>query len=177
MHFAKKTRGAWHNVKYLGQYLKRPPISVSQLKHYSGDTVIHHYYDYHSQQYRRQTLTQKEMIRRYVSHIPARHFKMIRYYGFLANRKRGRLLPKVYDVLDMIHPNVSEKPAFAALIKGFLNTDPYQCILCRNRLRFMSAEKGIHATTLLSEDGIKWSKNDGYKLQPRVSVPIISVFG
>jgi len=32
-----------------------------------------------------------------------------------------------------------------------LNTDPYQCILCGNRLRFMSAEKGIHAVTLLSE--------------------------
>ncbi|WGM08119.1 hypothetical protein QE197_20140 (plasmid) [Arsenophonus nasoniae] len=26
-----------------------------------------------------------------------------------------------------------------------------QCILCGNRLRFMSAEKGIHAVTLLSE--------------------------
>ncbi|MEY0079415.1 transposase, partial [Providencia rettgeri] len=25
------------------------------------------------------TLSQEEMIRRYVSHIPARHFKMIRY--------------------------------------------------------------------------------------------------
>ncbi|QBY45950.1 Putative transposase (plasmid) [Arsenophonus nasoniae] len=82
VHFAKKTRGAWHNVKYLGRYLKRPPISASQLKHYSGGTVVHHYYDHHSQQYRRQTLSQEEMIRRYVSHIPARHFKMIRYYGF-----------------------------------------------------------------------------------------------
>ncbi|WGM07596.1 transposase [Arsenophonus nasoniae] len=91
------------------------------------------------------------MIRRYVSHIPARHFKMIRYYGFLANRKRGCLLPKVYEALDMISPNVPEKPGFGALIKGFLNTDPYQCILCGNRLRFMSAEKGIHAVTLLSE--------------------------
>ncbi|MEY0878493.1 transposase [Providencia manganoxydans] len=101
--------------------------------------------------YRVKSLSQKEMIRRYVSHFPVRHFKIIRYYGFLANRKRGSLLQKVYDALDMIHPNVPEKPCFAALMKGFLNTDPYQCILCRNRLRFMSAEKGIHAATLLSE--------------------------
>nr|WP_272539665.1 transposase [Providencia sp. PROV197] len=64
------------------------------------------------------------MIRRYVNHIPAQHFKMIRYYGFLANRKHGRLLPKVYDTLDMLHSNVPEKPSFAALIKGFLNTAP-----------------------------------------------------
>ncbi|ENT9331026.1 transposase [Salmonella enterica subsp. enterica serovar Thompson] len=26
VHFAKKTRGAWHSVKYLGRYLKRPPV-------------------------------------------------------------------------------------------------------------------------------------------------------
>ncbi|MEX9996895.1 IS91 family transposase [Providencia vermicola] len=150
LHFAKKTRGAWHNVKYLGRYLKRPPISASQLKHYSGGAVVHHYYDHHNQQHRRQILSQEEMIRRYVSHIPARHFKMIRYYGFLANRKRGSLLPKVYNALDMIAPSIPDKPGFAALTKGFLNTDPYQCILCGNRLRFMSAEKGIHATELLS---------------------------
>ena len=34
---------------------------------------------------------------------------MIRYYGFLANRKRGDLLPKVYDGLDMISPSVPGK--------------------------------------------------------------------
>ncbi|NJD85824.1 hypothetical protein EWM60_13325, partial [Candidatus Erwinia dacicola] len=28
-------------------------------------------------------------IGRYISHVPARHFKMVRYFGFLANRKRG----------------------------------------------------------------------------------------
>jgi hypothetical protein len=158
LHFAKKTRGAWHNVKYLGRYLKRPPISASQLKHYRGGAVVHHYYDHHSQQHRRQTLSQEEMIRRYVSHIPARYFKMIRYYGFLANRKRANLLPKVYDALDMVSPTVPEKPGFATLIKGFLNTDPYQCILCGNRLRFMSAEKGTHATELLSARRDKMAK-------------------
>ncbi|MFS1538331.1 MAG: transposase [Candidatus Phlomobacter fragariae] len=31
VHFAKKTRGAWRNVKYIGRYLKRPPISAAKL--------------------------------------------------------------------------------------------------------------------------------------------------
>ncbi|MBQ0211497.1 transposase [Providencia rettgeri] len=95
------------------------------------------------------------MIRRYVSHIPARHFKMIRYYGFLANRKRSSLLPKVYDASDMIHPNDPEKSGFSALIKGFLNTDPYQYILCGNRLRFMSAEKIYTQSRYCLKGGIK----------------------
>lgn len=30
-----------------------------------------------------------EMLGRYISHIPAKHFKMVRYYGFLSNRKRA----------------------------------------------------------------------------------------
>nr|WP_272657165.1 hypothetical protein [Providencia sp. PROV157] len=58
----------------------------------------------------------------------------------------------------MNHPNEPEKLGFAVLIKGFLNTDPYQCILCGNRLRFMSAEKEIHAVTLLSERRDKMAK-------------------
>ncbi|MGP1924312.1 MAG: hypothetical protein ACTS73_05275 [Arsenophonus sp. NEOnobi-MAG3] len=35
------------------------------------------------------------MIRRYISYIPMRHLKMVRYYSFLLNHKRGTLLPKV----------------------------------------------------------------------------------
>ncbi|AIA48142.1 transposase [Serratia sp. FS14] len=41
------------------------------------------------------------MIGRYISHVLAKHFKMVRYYGFLSNRKHGELLPKVCDALQM----------------------------------------------------------------------------
>lgn len=88
------------------------------------------------------------MIGRYISHIPAKHFKMVRYYGFLSNRKRGELLPKVYEALQMEKP---EQPGFAALMKAFLRTDPYKCILCGNRLRFVSAQAGRQATELVAE--------------------------
>lgn len=151
VHFAKKTRGAWHSVKYLGRYLKRPPVSASKLRHYSGGAVVHHYYDHRTQQHRQQTLTQEEMIGRYISHVPAKHFKMVRYYGFLSNRKRGSLLPKVYEALNMAARKKPEKPGYASLMKGFLRTDPYKCILCGDRLRFTSAQAGKHATELLSE--------------------------
>ncbi len=129
VHFAKKTRGAWRSVKYLGRYLKRPPVAASQLRHYRGGAVVHQYYDHRTQQHKRQKISQEEMLQRYVSHIPARHFKMVRYYGFLANRKRGSLLPKVYDALAMTVREKPKRPGFAVLMKGFLGTDPYQCIL------------------------------------------------
>lgn len=69
VHFAKKTRGAWRSVKYLGRYLKRPPVSAAKLRHYSGGAVVHNYYDHRTQQYRQQTLTQEEMIGRYISNV------------------------------------------------------------------------------------------------------------
>ncbi|HFW3352694.1 TPA: transposase [Salmonella enterica subsp. enterica serovar Eastbourne] len=76
-----QTRGAWCSVKYPGWYLKWPPISAAKLKHYSGGTVMHHYYNHHTQQYRQQMLAQEEMIGRYINQVPAKHFKMVRYWG------------------------------------------------------------------------------------------------
>jgi len=65
VHFTKKTRSAWHSVKYLGRYL----ISTSKLRHYRGGAVVHHYYVYRTQRHRQQTLTQEEMIGGYISHM------------------------------------------------------------------------------------------------------------
>lgn len=151
VHFAKKTRGAWRSVKYPGRYLKRPPVSAAKLRHYSGGAVVHHDYDHRTQQYRQQSLTQEEMIGRYISHVPDKHFKMVRYYGFLSNRKRGSLLPQVYEALQMEARKKPEQPGLASLLKGVLRTDPYQCILFGNRLRFVSAQAGRHATALVAE--------------------------
>ena len=64
------------------------------------------------------------MVGCYISHIPAKHFKMARYYGFLACRKQSELLPKVYEALEMEARKKPEQPGFAALMKGFLRTDP-----------------------------------------------------
>ncbi|HGM5492471.1 TPA: transposase [Serratia fonticola] len=72
--------------------------------------MVHQYYDDRTQQYKRQKISQDEMLQRYVSHIPTRHFKMVRYYGFLANRNHGTLLPKVYDALAMTAREKLQRP-------------------------------------------------------------------
>nr|WP_236591452.1 transposase [Serratia liquefaciens] len=38
--------------------------------------MVHQYYD-HRTQHKRQKISQEEMLQRYVSHIPSRHFKMV----------------------------------------------------------------------------------------------------
>lgn len=94
-------------------------MSAAKLRHYSGGAVVHHYYDHRTQKYQQQTLTQEEMIGRYINHVPAKQFKMVRYYGFLSNRKRGELLPEVYEALEMEARKKPGQPGFAALMKGF----------------------------------------------------------
>lgn len=95
---------------------------------------------------------------------------MVRYSGFLSNRKRGTLLPKVYKALEMTARKKPENPGFAVLMKGFLRTDPYKCILCGDRLLFTGAQMGKKATELLSERLHNMKKNDGYTAKRRVNV-------
>ncbi|HFI5335102.1 TPA: hypothetical protein ACGQS5_002790 [Serratia liquefaciens] len=108
------------------------------------------------------------MLWRYISHIPARYIKMMRYYGFLANRKRGTLLPKVNEALSMTPREKPQRPGFAVLMKAFLGTDPYQCILCKGRLRFAGAVADEHATKMLSDRLHRMAKKR--LLQPRFCI-------
>ena len=83
LHFAKKTNQLHKTVNYLGRYLKRPPISGSRLRHYSkGGQLTFEYLNHHTGEKEELTLTAEELICRLIEHIPDKHFKMIRYYGF-----------------------------------------------------------------------------------------------
>ena len=60
---------------------------------------------------------------------------MIRYYGFLANRARITLLALIYQKLGQAkrYPFI---PTFASMMKGFINFDPFEYILCGSRMVF-----------------------------------------
>nr|CAL25366.1 putative transposase [Vibrio vulnificus]CAL25372.1 putative transposase [Vibrio vulnificus]CAL25521.1 putative transposase [Vibrio vulnificus]CAL25527.1 putative transposase [Vibrio vulnificus] len=90
------------------------------------------------------------MILRYVSHIPQHHFKMVRYYGFLSNRKRGRLLPLVYLALGEKAPKQPGLLTYAKQYKGFTGNDPYQCVLCGKRMVFTGFTAGSKNRELLN---------------------------
>ncbi|WP_031599155.1 IS91 family transposase, partial [Pseudomonas savastanoi] len=128
----------------LGRYLKKPPISGSRLAHYtSGATLSFTYLDHRTQTYQQETLSQADMLRRVVQHIPEKHFRMIRYFGFLANRVCGQYLPKVYEALKMATPGPVPKLYFAPMAKAFLNVDPFRCVLCGARMVYTAAISGL----------------------------------
>ncbi|KPC26178.1 Uncharacterized protein ABJ99_4653 [Pseudomonas syringae pv. cilantro] len=83
------------------------------------------------------------MLRRVVQHIPEKHFRMIRYFGFLANRVCGKYLPKVYEALKMATPGPVPKLYFTQMAKAFLNVDPFRCVLCGARMVYTAAISGL----------------------------------
>ncbi|EBP4367410.1 transposase [Salmonella enterica] len=151
VHFAKKTHGAWHSVKYLGRYLKRPPVAASQLRHYRGGSVVHQYYDHNTQRHKRQKLSRKRCCG--VTSATSRRdiLKWCVTTAFWPTASAASLMPKVYEALEMTPREKPQKPGFAVVMKAFLGTDPYQCILCKGRLRFAGAMAGEHATKMLSD--------------------------
>ncbi len=130
VHCAKPSNNHQHNVNYLGRYTKRPPIAESKLRHYDGNEVTFKYLDHTTKTYRQFVMTTEQFIGRFIQHIPDIGFRMIRYYGFLAHRVRGKLLPLVYQLLKQESPQPTTAPTYTQLIEKNFNVNPLTCILC-----------------------------------------------
>ena len=148
VHCSKPSRDHKINVDYLARYTKRPAIAESKLKHYDGYEVTFRYLDHSSKTYRNFKLTAEQFIARLIQHIPDTGFRMIRYYGFLAQRVRGTLLPQVYDLLKQI-PKTSKAPSYAELIYRSFGFDPLICILCGQKLLLTTLQFGAYKTSQL----------------------------
>lgn len=134
---SKATENYNHTVNYLGRYVKRPPIAESKLRHYDGIDITFTYRDHKAKAYRNFTTSVDEFITRFIQHIPDVGFRMIRYYGVLANRVRGKLLPIIYALLGQQQQqrlDTNQKITFASLMKATFNLDPFKCILCGGKM-------------------------------------------
>lgn len=81
-----------HVLEYLARYTHRVAISNHRLLHVTGATVTFRFKDYRSRRPRTLTLPLAEFVRRFLLHVLPTGFVRIRYYGFLANGSRTRLL-------------------------------------------------------------------------------------
>ena len=142
VHCAKASTNYQYNVSYLARYTKRPAIAESKLKHYEGNEVTFNYLDHTTKTYRYFTLTAEQFIARFIQHIPDKGFRMIRYYGFLSHRLRGKLLPIVYHLLGQEDKNTTSSVTFAQLMQKSFNLNPFICILCGQQLILASSHFG-----------------------------------
>jgi hypothetical protein len=145
----KPTNNFKQIIRYLGSYFKRPPIAESKLRHFDGNEVTFKYLDHVTNTYRNFVLSAEQFIARFVQHIPDTNFRMLRYYGFLSNRVRGKLMPTVYQLLDQNNHHPTSSPSFAQLIQQNFNFNPLTCILCGQPLILHNIQYGLNIKQLL----------------------------
>jgi hypothetical protein len=133
----KKIEDAFNAVSYVARYTKRPPIAESKILGYDGQNVTFTFVEHKTQKPECLTLSAEEFISLLIRHIPDNNFRVVRYYGFLANRVRGQLLPKVFTLLGDNYAKAKE--ALVLLQSGswwrrqlelFTRLDPLICSLC-----------------------------------------------
>ncbi len=136
IHLSNKTDSMKRNVEYLGRYIKRPPIGETRIIDYDGETVTFKYLDHKDTITKAVKLPAMRFIARTICHIMDKNFKKIRYYGFLANRVKGELLPIVFELLNQSFEwkkriRISWRTMF---YKAF-HYDPLLCSRCKSEMR------------------------------------------
>lgn len=138
------------NTEYLARYVKRPAIANSRLMHYSGADVKFRYFDHKTKTKRTFSCSAFDFIRRVIQHIPDKGFRLIRYYGFLANALRGKLLPIVNKLLNLtVKDETTITITHAQLLQQSFNLNPLKCILCGSNMLLSNVIFGANQSQLL----------------------------
>ena len=86
--------GPEHVLHYLARYTHRVAISNHRIVNFADGKVTFRWKDYaHKGKQRLMAVTGEEFLRRFLLHTLPRGFVRIRFWGFLANRRRRDLLP------------------------------------------------------------------------------------
>ena len=97
--------GPTHVLHYLARYTHRVAISNHRIVNFADGQVTFRWKDYaHKGKRRKMTLTAEEFLRRFLLHVLPRRFVRIRFFGFLANRRRKEHLPLCRRLLAASRP-------------------------------------------------------------------------
>jgi Putative transposase/Transposase zinc-binding domain len=92
--------GPEHVLHYLARYTHRVAISNHRLIQLANGQVTFRWKDYaHGGKKRKMTITAHEFLRRFVMHVLPKGFVRIRFFGFLANRRRRTQLAQCQQLL------------------------------------------------------------------------------
>ena len=104
-------------LHYRARYTHRVAISNHRLVEVTDTQVRFRWKDYaHHSQQRMMTLTLEEFLRRFLQHVLPKGFPRIRYFGFLANRRRSTLLPLCRTLLAIPPQPAPSTPTAAPIL-------------------------------------------------------------
>lgn len=122
--------GPEHVLHYLARYTHRVAISNHRIVDVTDTHVTFRWKDYaHHNKRRLMTVTQEEFLRRFLEHILPKGFPRIRYFGFLANRRRAESLPLCRALLAAAPP--TETPGTT------VQTPFWRCPYCQGAMQIV----------------------------------------
>ena len=136
--------GPTHVLHYLARYTHRVAISNHRIVNVADDQVTFRWKDYaHGSASRTMTVRADEFLRRFMLHVLPKGFVRIRFFGFLANRRRARDLPRCRRALTDLSRQTC---ATGAVEKGTPSTT-WPCPRCGGTMIVMErlAARQVHA--------------------------------
>jgi hypothetical protein len=142
-------RGPEHLLQYLARYTHRVAISNHRIVNVADGRVTFRWKDYaHGGKQRKMTLSANEFLRRFLLHVLPKGFIRIRFFGFLAPRRRRALLPLCRQLLGHSQRPCSQQPVASA---------PWRCPRCGGPMRVIER---VRAGQLVSAPTSRRSFND-----------------
>lgn len=128
-HASQEVLDAEFTCKYIGRYAKKPPLAETRITEYDGIWVNFSFKDTKSKKTKFSKLTAEEFILKLIQHILPPQFRVIRYYGLLANRvsaKFRKIISKLLGYIESIplFPNWRQRQV------RYKGIDPLACPLC-----------------------------------------------
>lgn len=120
-------------MKYVGRYTGRPAIANSRIVKYGGETVT--YYCDNKETGKREEITVSvfEFMKKVIIHIADRGFKMIRYYGIYAQKRKEKC-----KVIKMVHEKIKEiqkkYKSWRKRLQLSFGDDPLVCPKCSTEM-------------------------------------------
>lgn len=122
---------------YLANYTHRIAISNSRIISFEGGRVTFRWRDYRdSNRTKLMTLDATEFLRRFLMHVLPTGFMRIRYFGFMANAQRKRMIDRARELIGCHPPPQRERPEPLVL-----------CPVCYAALVAQRAKAVVHEAT------------------------------
>lgn len=114
-------------LAYLGRYAQKPIVAQARISDYDKKFVTFTYYDFKSKTEVKYTLPVFSFISLLIQHIQPPHFRMIRYYGLLANRNKAKWLVALKHYYSQAGAKL---PSWRERQIQFSKKDPLVCSVC-----------------------------------------------
>jgi uncharacterized Zn finger protein (UPF0148 family) len=125
-------RDGWNMARYIGRYVKHPPIAESRITAYDGKQVTFWYKDTRTKQKITVTMDKFEFVHRLLSHIPEKNFKIVRYVGLYSRRGYKHRQTEFSDGEAILI-----KRSWRDEIKRTFHNDPLKCPNCGTEMELV----------------------------------------